>query len=172
MSSLANTTVMLDGTGEATFNLTIPENTSGMSVVMVSVNYSGNVDTEGYLIVIHQEGTGINISAPQTASPGQFIDVYINSTNQNLSVAPFLMQIDRIGSSVSISQMMGGKKSESWYESPIYLRKDGVDTHMKILAKKNTGDYTAVLMFIEEDSTWYGPEDMQDVVFMDYEVVQ
>jgi len=111
--------------------------------MIISVNHSGKIDTEGLLVVIHQTGTIINVTANATAAHGEFIDVYINSTNQNISVAPILIQMDRIGSSISMGQIMGGKKSESWYESPIYLRKDA-STHIKILAKKQPGSYTAI----------------------------
>ena len=172
MTVLAEKEVMLDDTGTASFNLTIPENASGMSMVMISVNYSGQVDTEGYLVVIHQPDALINVTANGTAAPGEFIDVYINSTNLNLSVAPIVIHMARIGSSVSMSQMVGGKMSEDFYESPIYLRKDGENTHIKILARKQPGSYTAVLMFTGQESSWYGPEDMQSVVFVDYEVVE
>lgn len=168
--TVVNTTGILDEGGRATLNLTIPESESGMSVVMVRVNHSGSTDTKGFLIVIHQSGISINVTANSTAAPSEFIDAYINSTSTDLSVAPMVMHLERIGSSIPISQMMSGGKSENWYESPIYLKKGGDSTHIKILAADKPGDYTAVIMFVEEGSTWFGPEDMADVIFVNYEV--
>jgi len=170
LPTIVNTTGVLDESGRATLNLTIPESESGISMVMVRVNYSELVDTQGFLVVIHQSGISINVTANSTATPGGFIDAYINTTSTELSVAPFVMHLERIGTSIPISQMMSGGKSENWYDSPIYLKKGGNATHMKILAADKPGDYTAVIMFIEEGSTWFGPEDMADVIFVNYAV--
>ena len=79
--------------------------------------------------------------------------------------------MEKVGESIPLSQIMSMGKEEAFLESPVFLDLDG-KAHMKILAPSHPGKYTTLLLFIIRDSEWFGPEDMEDVMFVEYEVVE
>ncbi len=167
----------LDDNGNATFNLTINQTHSGITLAIIWINSSTeglneHGDEEIYVIITHNSSYNISVSPKGVLgpfSPAQFFEVNVSCNDTNLAIAPFILHKERIGESIPESQMMG-QGPETYMESPILIDQSQQKAHLKMLASYNPGNYTAMMMFIERDSEWFGPEDMRDVIFIDYDV--
>jgi hypothetical protein len=178
-TSLDKNTTFLNN-GVATFNLTIPSNaSSGPIMIYVSVLSNSSegvdiVDEETFMSIVHGTGSSItfvNLNGSGVAG-GEFIDVDITTDNSSLAMAPFMMHLEKTGEAVPESQMMsGGPESGkmSWYENKIFFNETGF-THIKILARKQSGNYLILVPFIEKSGDWMGSENFHEIGTMEYKV--
>jgi len=161
-----------DSSGNAEFNLTINQSHWGITIALISVNYSNKVDEVSYVFITHQPGLTISLDYPQVPfAPNEFIDINISvsGSDRQLAIAPPLPTMERVGESIPESQMMSMGKEIPFMEAPIFLNQTGF-THMKLLTPSKAGKYITMIMFIERNSDWFGPEDMYDVAFVEYDV--
>ena len=165
-----------NSTGDAEFNLTINDTHSGMTIALIAINKTidgvDKVDEVSYVFVTHKPGLSISVDIPECPfSPNEFIDanVSVTGSGSQLAIAPPLPTMEKVGESIPESQMMSMGKEIPFMESPIFLNQTGF-AHMKLLAPSKTGKYVTLVMFIQRNSDWFGPEDMYDVTFVEYEV--
>lgn len=164
--------------GVASLEFTIPANmSSGAKVLWADIEDADTELTEflDLLLVVQGADSSYDVIVPSgvpVVNAGKLIEVEINTTKAGMSLAPFAMHLEKVGNGISMNQMMGGGSEsgkEDWYESPIYFEPDN-SVHSAILARDRKASFFAMVPIITKGSQWYGPEDFDDVVFIEYKV--